>query len=106
MCQITTLSSEHYEKDAQDCVLAMFFGDLSQSEIFSEIKLPLVTSTLTLMSDAASNSCIFRNGQKSQDFVASAIFTDCQQSNEVSHNFLPHLPLCWDFEILFRYCED
>ena len=78
------------------------FGDLSQNEILYEIKLPLVTSTLTLMSDAASNSCILRNGQKSQDFVASAIFTDCRQSNEVSHNFLPHLPLCPDFKISSR----
>ena len=56
------MSTIHCKKDAQDCVLAQLFGDFSQSEILSEIKLPLVTSTLTLMSDAASNSCILRNG--------------------------------------------
>ena len=86
--------------------MTTLFGDLSQSEILSEIKLPLVTSTLTLMSDAASNSCILRNGQKSQDFVASAIFTDCRQSNDHESQFPAAPPTMLEFPNLIQKCKD
>ena len=39
-CQFTDLSTIHIREDAQGSELAPIFGDLSQSEILSEIKPP------------------------------------------------------------------